>query len=166
MDELAAILTENKLKRGAPQIETSEAKLIIDENDVCVDVQKRERGRSELIIEEFMLMSNTAAARLAKESGVPFVYRIHEDPSPEKVQELVDIVSRLNIAVPHFSSVKPKHLAEILEKTKDLPLAAAVNNMEDQRKLRELGSDIVFFPYTETTCSTQLREMIEQRIIK
>lgn len=129
MDELAAILTENKIKRGAPQIETSEAKLIIDENDVCVDVQKRERGRSELIIEEFMLMANTAAARLAKESGVPFVYRIHEDPSPEKVQELVDIVSRLNIAVPHFTSVKPKHLAEILEKTKDLPLAAAVNNM-------------------------------------
>ena len=38
--------------------------------------------------------------------------------------------------------------------------------LEDQRKLRELGSDIVFFPYTETTCSTQLREMIEQRIIK
>lgn len=129
MDELAAILTENKIKRGAPQIETSEPKLVIDENDVCVDVLKRERGRSELIIEEFMLMANTAAARLAKESGVPFVYRIHEDPAPEKVRELVDVVSRLGVAVPHFSSVKPKHLAEILEKTKDMPLAAAINNM-------------------------------------
>lgn len=129
MDELAAILTANKLNRGAPQIETSEAKLIIDENDVCVDVVKRERGRSELIIEEFMLMANTAAARLAKERGVPFVYRIHEDPSPEKVQELVDIVSRMGIAVPHFTNAKPKHLAEILEKTADSPLAPAINNM-------------------------------------
>ena len=36
-----------------------------------MDVQRRERGRSELIIEEFMLMANTAAARLAKESGIP-----------------------------------------------------------------------------------------------
>lgn len=129
MDELAAILTANKLRRGAPQIETSEAKLVIDENDVCVDVLRRGRGRSELIIEEFMLMANTAAARLAKERNVPFVYRIHEDPSPEKVQELVDIVSRMGIAVPHFTSAKPKHLAEILEKTADSPLAPAINNM-------------------------------------
>lgn len=129
MNELASILTANKIRRGAPQIETSEAKLIIDENDVCVDVQRRERGVSELIIEEFMLMANTAAARTAKENGIPFVYRVHEDPAPEKVQELVDTVSRLGVAVPHFSSVKPKHLAEILEKTKELPLAAAINNM-------------------------------------
>ena len=129
MDELAAILTANKLRRGAPQIETSECKLILDENGVCINVQKRERGRSELIIEEFMLMANTAAARLAKESGIPFVYRVHEDPAPEKVQELVDTVSEMGIAVPHFTSVKPKHLAEILEKTSGTQFAQVINNM-------------------------------------
>lgn len=129
MDELASILTSNKLHRGAPQIETSECKLIIDENDVCVDVKRRERGRSELIIEEFMLMANTAAAKLAKESGVPFVYRIHESPAPEKIDELIEVVSRLGISVPHFTTAKPRHLAEILEKTRELPLASAINNM-------------------------------------
>ncbi len=129
MDELAAILTANKLNRGAPQIETSECKIIVDENDVCIDVKKRERGRSEMIIEEFMLMANTSAARLAKESGVPFVYRVHEDPAPEKVSELVDVLSRFGVAVPKFTSAKPKHLAEILVKTKDMPIAAAINNM-------------------------------------
>lgn len=129
MDELAAVLTANKLRRGAPQIETAECKLIIDENGVCTDVKKRERGRSELIIEEFMLMANTAAARLAKESGIPFVYRVHEDPSPEKIQELVETLSRMNIAVPHFTNVKPKHLAEILEKSRETPFATAINNM-------------------------------------
>lgn len=129
MDELASILTANKLNRGAPQIETSECKIIVDENDACIDVKKRERGRSEMIIEEFMLMANTSAARLAKESGVPFVYRVHEDPAPEKVSELVDVLSRFGVAVPKFTSVKPKHLAEILVKTKDMPIAAAINNM-------------------------------------
>ncbi len=129
MDELAAILTANKLNRGAPQIETSECKIIVDENDACIDVKKRERGRSEMIIEEFMLMANTSAARLAKESGVPFVYRVHEDPAPEKVSELVDVLSRFGVAVPKFTSAKPKHLAEILVKTKDMPIAAAINNM-------------------------------------
>ena len=129
MDELASILTANKLNRGAPQIETSECKIIVDENDVCVDVKKRERGRSEMIIEEFMLMANTSAARLAKDNGVPFVYRVHEDPAPEKVSELVDVLSRFGIPVPKFTSAKPKHLAEILEKTKGMPIATAINNM-------------------------------------
>ena len=129
MDELASILTANKLNRGAPQIETSECKIIVDDNDACIDVKKRERGRSEMIIEEFMLMANTSAARLAKESGVPFVYRVHEDPAPEKVSELVDVLSRFGVAVPKFTSAKPKHLAEILVKTKDMPIAAAINNM-------------------------------------
>ncbi len=129
MDELAAVLTANKLKRGAPQIETSESKFVIDENDVCTDVKKAERGRSELIIEEFMLMANTAAARLAKENGLPFVYRVHEDPSPEKVSELVDTLSLMGVAVPKFTTVKPKHLAEILEKTKDTPFAVVINSM-------------------------------------
>jgi len=129
MEELAEILTANKLKRGAPQIDTPECKLIIDENDVCVDVKRRERGKSELIIEEFMLMANTAAARLAKEKAVPFVYRIHEDPSAEKVQELVGIVSQMGVSVPQFTSVKPVHLAQILERTKGMKLAPVVNNM-------------------------------------
>ena len=76
-----------------------------------------------------MLMANTAAARLAKESGIPFVYRVHENPSPEKIGELVETVSVMGIAVPHFTSVKPKHLAEILEKTKESPFAPVVNSM-------------------------------------
>ncbi len=129
MDELAEILTANKLRRGAPQIDSPECKLIVDDNGVCVDVKKRERGRSELIIEEFMLMANTSAARLAREQGIPFVYRVHEDPAPEKVQELVETVSQMGIEVPHFSEAKPAHLAAILEKTADLPLSPMINNM-------------------------------------
>lgn len=129
MDTLASILTQNKLRRGAPQIETSECKLVIDENDVCIDVQKRERGKSELIIEEFMLMANTAAAKTAKEHNIPFVYRVHEDPSAEKVAQLIELTSRMNITVPQFTTIKPKHMAEILEKTKDSPLSPVINNM-------------------------------------
>ncbi len=129
MQELASILTANKLRRGAPQLETSECKLILDESGTCIDVLPRERGKSELIIEEFMLMANTSAAKLAKENEIPFVYRIHEDPAPEKVAELMDVASRMNIKVPHFSEIKAKHLAEILEKTKDSPLSPVINNL-------------------------------------
>lgn len=129
MEELASILTANKIGRGAPQLETSECKLILDENEVCVDVLPRERGKSELIIEEFMLMANTAAAKTAREHNIPFVYRVHEDPSPEKIDDLLDTAALMNIKVPHFTEIKAKHLSEILEQVKDSTLAPVINNL-------------------------------------
>ncbi len=129
MQELAEILTANKLKRGAPQIDTPECKLTINENNVCTDVARRERGAAELIIEEFMLSANECAAKTARESNIPFVYRVHEDPAPEKVTELIEVTDRLNIPHPHFSSVKPVHLAEILNSVKDTDLSPVINNM-------------------------------------
>lgn len=129
MQELADILTKRKLDRGAPQIETSECKLTVDENDVCIDVTRKDRGKAEVIIEEFMLTANEAAAKTAREREVPFVYRVHEDPAPEKISELLEVTDRLNIAHPHFSSVKPVHLAEILKSAKDTELSPVINNM-------------------------------------
>ena len=129
MQQLAEILTANKLKRGAPQIDSPECKLTIDESEVCTDVQKRERGRAELIIEEFMLSANEAAAKTARENNIPFVYRVHENPAPEKITELLEVIDRLNIPHPNFSSVKPAHLAQILDSVRDTELSPVINNM-------------------------------------
>lgn len=128
MDELADILIEKRRKRGAPEIETAESKLIL-ENDVCVGVKPRIRGKSEMIIEEFMLTANEAAARLAGEKEIPFVYRVHEPPSEKKITDLKDSLSRLDVEVPSFSSVKPVHFAEILQNAKDKPIYPVVNMM-------------------------------------
>ncbi|MGN0642657.1 MAG: ribonuclease R [Huintestinicola sp.] len=129
MEELAEILTANKLKRGAPQIDTPECKLIINEDEVCVDVKRRERGKAELIIEEFMLMANQSAAKTGREHDIPFVYRIHENPAPEKIQELHDVTARLNIPFPEFTNVKPVHLAQILDSTRDMDISPVINSM-------------------------------------
>lgn len=129
MDELADILMANREKRGAPQLETAESKLIIDENDTCVDVVPRTRGKSEQIIEEFMLLANQCAANLARTSSIPFVYRIHEDPSLEKIADMRDFLTRMNIDYPHFSSVKPGHFAEILNNNRDSEKFPVINNI-------------------------------------
>lgn len=129
MEELAEILTKNKLDRGAPQLETSECKVILDENEVCIDVKARSRGKSEHIIEEFMLMANTAAAKTAKEHNIPFVYRVHEDPAPEKITDLIETASLLNLKIPHFTEIKAKHLSDILGQAKDSPLSPIINNL-------------------------------------
>jgi len=129
MNELTDKLIANRQKRGAPNIETSESKLIINDEQLCVDVKPRTRGKSEMIIEEFMLLANESAARLAREKQIPFVYRIHETPSPEKIDDLKSGLRRLNVEIPVFSQIKPAHLAEILTNAKDKPFYPVVNMM-------------------------------------
>lgn len=129
MNELADILIKRKKERHAPQIETTESKLIIDENDKCVDILPRTRGKSECIIEEFMLIANEASANLAMSKGIPFVYRIHEAPPEEKVSRLKEMLLQFNINVPPFKNPKPVHFSEILENAKGTEIYEAINLM-------------------------------------
>lgn len=97
MRELAEILEKNRVNRGAPEIDTVEAKIITDEEGTCIDVKPRDRGIAERIIEEFMLMANNAAASLAMKEKLPFVYRVHEAPAAEKLITLNETLTALGI---------------------------------------------------------------------
>lgn len=127
MNELADKRIEARKKRGAPEIETSESKIILNDNHICIDVMPRTRGKSEMIIEEFMLLANESAAKLAAEKEIPFVYRVHEQPATEKIETLKDSLRRLNVEVPVFSSIKPVHMAQILENSKDKECYPIIN---------------------------------------
>lgn len=83
--ELYEKLNKKRIQRGAMDIESDEAYIIFDENKHVVDITKRERGESEKMIEEFMLLANGCSANLAKKMGIPFVYRVHEEPEAEKL---------------------------------------------------------------------------------
>ena len=129
MNELADVLINKKQRRHAPELETTESKLIIGEDGICRDVQPRERGKSERIIEEFMLTANEAAAKLAKEKNVPFVYRVHEAPPEEKTAALCEMLRKAGVEYPHFQEFKPAHAAEILNNARDTDKFEAVNMM-------------------------------------
>lgn len=129
MTELADILYNNKQSRGTPEIETTESKLIISDEDICVDVLPRTRGRSEEIIEDFMLAANECAARFGVENNLPFVYRIHENPSDEKIESLKEELTKLNIPFNPNGEIKPRYLAEILKKAKGTNSFMIVNNL-------------------------------------
>jgi ribonuclease R len=128
MDTLAEILIRRRTKRGAPEIETNEAKIILDENDICIDIKKRESGRAERIVEEFMLMANAAAAKLAKERGIPFVYRVHEKPTEQKIQDLSAFLLHIGINPPP-NPPEPHDMARILDSVKESSVKPAVNMM-------------------------------------
>lgn len=127
MNELADILIAKKKRRHAPELETTESKLVIDENGICCAVIPRQRGKSEEIIEEFMLTANEAAAKLAHEKKVPFVYRIHEAPPESKIETLHEILPKLGFDCPHFTEFKPVHASRILESAKGTDKFEAVN---------------------------------------
>lgn len=129
MNELADILIERKKQRHAPELETVESKLIIDCDGICRDIVPRERGKSERIIEEFMLCANEAAAKLAREKKIPFVYRVHETPPEEKTVALCELLTKLNVEYPHFQEFAPSHVAEILNNAWGTDKFEAVNMM-------------------------------------
>lgn len=130
MRELAEILYKNRVNRGAPEIDTVETKIITDENGICVDVKPRERGTAEKIIEEFMLMANKAAASLAMREKIPFVYRVHEAPAPEKLLALGDTLTALGIEPEGIDEGSTAaDLANIIRKSRDTDKYIVINRL-------------------------------------
>ncbi|MDR2532320.1 MAG: ribonuclease R [Oscillospiraceae bacterium] len=126
MKELAAKLQKNRKDRGAPFIETSETKIICDEAGKCIDVQKRESGKAENIIEEFMLAANNCAAKLAMEAEIPFVYRIHEAPAVEKLDALKETLALIGFEYT-LQGRGAADLAGIIEKARGTEKAGIIN---------------------------------------
>ena len=86
MNELAHALYKRRIERGALELDIPEAQITVDENGRPVAIQYRDRGESEKLIEEFMLQANEAVAEYMCKRGFPTVYRVHEDPDPEKLR--------------------------------------------------------------------------------
>lgn len=118
-EELFAVLKQNAKERGELEIETTELKFVLNEAGVCIDVSTRTRGRSEEMIEQFMIMANQAAGKLAKEKNIPFVYRIHAKPEAERIAALADLAQACGFRV---NKIKPgltqRDLAELLSAAK------------------------------------------------
>ncbi|HET6408361.1 MAG TPA: ribonuclease R, partial [Chthoniobacteraceae bacterium] len=85
--ELASLLRKNRFAGGSLDLDFPEVKVWLDENGRAVRLEKIENDISHQLIEECMLAANEAVARELKHRQVPSVYRIHEDPFPEKLAD-------------------------------------------------------------------------------
>jgi ribonuclease R len=128
MQTLAQLLIRNRQAAGKMELDSVEGKIVLDEAGEPVDVYPRERGFCERLIEEFMLLANEAAATFATEHKLPFVYRIHENPSPDKLEELYEVLARLGISFRKPSSTAlSKGLSDILNSVEGTPYAGVIN---------------------------------------
>ncbi|QSX08218.1 ribonuclease R [Alkalibacter rhizosphaerae] len=119
MQDLANILSvERREKRGSIDFDFPEAKIILDNQGKTVDVKLYERTISHRIIEEFMLVCNETVAEFMFWSNLPFLYRVHEDPSPEKLDALREFLTNFGYTLKKGEKVPPKELQKLVEDIK------------------------------------------------
>ncbi|WP_236838663.1 ribonuclease R [Caldalkalibacillus salinus] len=130
MRELALILRGRRMGRGAIDFDFKEASIQVDEDGKPVEVHIRERSIAEQIIEEFMLVANETVAEHVNWMDLPFIYRIHEDPNPEKLQAFVEFITNFGYLVRgKANSVHPRALQQLLEQIQDTPEQAIISTV-------------------------------------
>ncbi|OGI79836.1 hypothetical protein A2W43_02205 [Candidatus Nomurabacteria bacterium RIFCSPHIGHO2_12_40_11] len=107
LNSLAKKLTEERFRNGAISLEQDEVKFILDSKGVPIKVIKKERGDSNKLIEEFMLLANKKVAKIISKNTS--IYRIHDAPSQEKMQDLALFLRSLGHKITLRDGIIPNH---------------------------------------------------------
>ncbi len=118
MKTLSEILRKKRLTQGSIDFDFPETKIITDEDGKAIDVYKYRQGVSNKIIEEFMLIANKTVAEEFFWAEIPFVYRIHEKPSKEKICAFNDFSKNMGYKLSTAKEPHPGEFAKILDKIK------------------------------------------------
>lgn len=130
MATLHGILESMRIRRGALNFDTNEAKILVNKEGKPVDIVLRQRGIAERMIESFMLIANETVAEHFTRMKLPFIYRIHEDPKAEKVQKFIDYASSFGIQIYGTASeMSQEALQEIMRKVEGEPYADVLSMM-------------------------------------
>jgi ribonuclease R len=122
MDELAKLMRRRRYERGSLDFDLPEPKLILGPDGEMTGIVPHERTGSMRLIEEFMLAANEAVAEALHQGGVGALYRIHERPDPERVEEFSDLVASLGYRVPgNLEAVRPEDFQLILRQIEGKP---------------------------------------------
>lgn len=129
MKELSQILYKRREKNGSIDLDVKESAIIVDKNGK-INVSYAKKDNSHKLIEEFMILANVCVAEFIYYLQLPFIYRIHEKPNEEKLENFYTFLSLLGVKVKrHKDGVYPLDFQTILKNTKDLPISQLVNRV-------------------------------------
>ncbi|MEC3607655.1 ribonuclease R [Bacillus glycinifermentans] len=175
MEELAAVLREKRMARGAVDFDFKEAKVLVDEEGKAKDVVLRERSTAEKLIEEFMLVANETVAEHFHWMNVPFIYRIHEDPDQEKLQRFLEFVTTFGYVIKGTAgNIHPKALQKVLDDVRDTPEEAVISTVMlrsmkqakyDPQSLGHFGLSTEFYTHF-TSPIRRYPDLIVHRLIR
>lgn len=121
MRTLSQELRKHRKARGCIDFEIEEGKFILNEKGEPEDILLSPRGESERIIEDFMLLANETVAALARNTELPFIYRIHESPDQDRLKTLSHFLATLNMTVHFGADPHPGILQSVLDQMQSHP---------------------------------------------
>lgn len=122
MERLSGILRKKRKKRGSIDFDFPETKMLLDEKGIPVEIKPYERNVATKMIEDFMLIANETVAEDFFWQEVPFVYRSHENPDPEKMQKLAVFISNFGYGMKAVrDGVHPKEIQKLLTRIEGSP---------------------------------------------
>lgn len=122
MNELAKILRKKKRKNGYIEFDIPEAKIIQDENGKAIDIKKREQKAAENLIEDFMIAANETVATHISNMELPFIYRVHDLPNNEKIEDFLNLVKALGYKITtNIKEITPKTMQSLHNELSDKP---------------------------------------------
>jgi ribonuclease R len=125
MGEFCEVLRSRRLKRGSLDFDLPEPEILLDLQGKPEAIIKAERNFAHMVIEEFMIAANEAVAEHLERLGVPSLYRIHEEPDPMKLEEIMKVVKPLGRL--QKKAISPKDFSELLKSIKGSPAEEVIN---------------------------------------
>ncbi len=128
MGELCNILKSRRLKRGSLDFDLPEPEVLLDIQGNPEAIIRAERNFAHMIIEEFMIAANEAVAEHLEGLNIPSIYRIHEEPDPMKLEDIMKIISSLKI-LKKTKAIVPKDFPELIKQIQGTPEEEIINHM-------------------------------------
>lgn len=132
MKELADLLREKRKKRGSIDFDFPESKILLDKDGVPVSIKPYERNAATKIIEDFMLLANETVAQHFYWMELPFVYRTHDYPDPEKILKLGTFINNFGYHIKVKSGdneIHPKEIQKLLGKIEGTEEEALISRL-------------------------------------
>lgn len=130
MKELSGILRNSRHHRGSIDFDFPESKIILNAAGKAIDVKPYEANVATKIIEDFMLMANETVAQEYCTEEIPFVYRTHDNPDPEKVESLLTLLHNQGVKIQKAKEeITPKKIQQIIESIEGLPNEAMISRL-------------------------------------
>ncbi len=125
---LTKILQKARKKRGSVELDVKEAKILFE--DGKISIPDYERTISHEMIEQFMVLTNESVAAIMTEQKAPFIYRVHESPSEEKIHELSTFLAEMGVKARFdLFAVTPRDYQTVLESLEGTPVYSLVNRV-------------------------------------
>ena len=129
METLAQILRKKRQARGSIDFDFPESKIILDEKGHPLEIKPYERNTATKIIEDFMLIANETVAQDYYWQGLPFVYRTHDNPDPDKIRQLAVFIANFGYGIKGGGDIHPKELQKLLVRVGDSPEESLISRL-------------------------------------